>query len=235
MHKCAILQSNYIPWKGTFDLINQVDSFIFLEDVDYTTRDWRTRNKIKTSNDTTWLSVPVKKAPRGTKIYQIEIVQDQNWQEKHYKTILMNYKRAPFFNQNHYLLEEIYLKNKWSNLSEFNIFTIKLLAKALNITHTEFISSLNLTSSGTKDDKLIQLCQKVGADFYLSGPAAKVYIDQDNFSNANIQLAYINYNNYPSYKQLHGQFDHHVSVLDVLFNCGNAAQEFIFMNKFTLD
>ena len=125
MVKCAILQSNYIPWKGVFDMINQVDTFVFLEDVDFTKRDWRTRNKIKTANGLVWLSVPNKKTIRGTKIFEIEILQEENWQIKHYKTIAANYKKAPHFVDYHYLLEEIYLKQKWNSLSEFNIFTTK--------------------------------------------------------------------------------------------------------------
>ncbi len=228
MHKCAILQSNYIPWKGVFDMINQVDTFVFFEDVDYTKRDWRTRNKIKTANGEVWLSVPVKKSSRGTKIFEIEISQEENWQEKHYKTIIGSYKKAKYFTDYHYLLEEIYLKQKWTNLSEFNIFTTKLLAHSLGIT-TQFVNSVDLATSGIKDDKLIEVCQKIGADYYLSGPAAKDYIVNDKFEQANIQLAYIDYNYYPKYQQLHGEFDHYVSVLDVLFNCGKDARDYIFV------
>lgn len=227
MRKCAILQSNYIPWKGVFDMINRVDTFVFFEDVDYTKRDWRTRNKIKTANGEVWLSVPVKKAPRGTKIYEIKISQDENWQEKHYKTIVGNYKKAKYFTDYHYLLEEIYLKHKWTNLSEFNIFTTKLLATALGIT-TQFVNSVDLVTSGIKDDKLIEICQKIGANYYLSGPAAKDYIVNEKFEKANIELAYIDYSHYPQYPQLHGEFDHYVSVLDVLFNCGEDAKNYIF-------
>lgn len=227
MRKCAILQSNYIPWKGVFDMINQVDTFVFFEDVDYTKRDWRTRNKIKTANGEVWLSVPVKKTARGTKIYEIEISQEENWQEKHYKTIVGSYKKTPFFSEYHYLLEEIYLKRKWTNLSEFNIFTTKLLAGALGIT-TQFVNSVDLATSGIKDDKLIEICQKIGADYYLSGPAAKDYIVNEKFEKANIELDYIDYSHYLQYPQLHGEFDHYVSVLDVLFNCGNSAKNYIF-------
>lgn len=230
MHKCAILQSNYIPWKGVFDMINQVDTFVFLEDVDYTKRDWRTRNKIKTANGEVWLSVPVKKSPRGTKLFEIEISQEENWQEKHYKTIVGSYKKAKYFTDYHYLLEEIYLKRKWINLSEFNIFTTKLLAKALGV-NTQFVNSVDLATSGIKDDKLIEICQKLGADYYLSGPAAKDYIVNDKFEQANIQLSYIDYSHYPQYPQLHGAFDHYVTVLDILFNCGNSARDYIFKIK----
>lgn len=232
--KCAILQSNYIPWKGVFDMINQVDTFVFLEDVDFTIRDWRTRNRIKTANGAMWLSVPVKKPPRGTKIYEIETCQDTNWQLKHYKTIYNTYKKAPYFTNYHGIIEEIYLSQKWSNLSEFNIYVTKLLTKALNI-NTTFLNSKELKTNGHKDDKLIEICKKVGANFYLSGPTAKNYISHEKFLHAGIELAYMDYDHYPEYKQLYGKFDHYVSVLDVLFSCGKNSIDFIAMNKFKVE
>lgn len=218
-NKVAILQSNYIPWKGVFDMINMVDTFVFFEDVDFTKRDWRTRNKIKTSNGSIWLSVPVVSASRGTKIYEISIDQEQKWQEKHYKTICSYYKKAPFFQEFHPLLEEIYLNNSWKNLSEMNIHTTKLICDALDIKNTVFVNSKDLNTNGSKDDKLLEICQKVGATEYISGPSAKDYIQPEKFKNNNIKLSYIKYS-YPEYKQLYGDFDHFVSVLDVLFNCG---------------
>lgn len=229
MKKVAILQSNYIPWKGVFDMINQVDIFIFFDDVDFTKRDWRTRNKIKTPNGDIWLTVPVKKAPRGTKIFEIEISQDINWQEKHYQTIKQYYKKTKYFDDYKWILEEIYVKKKWNNLSEFNIFTTKLLAEILGI-ETIFINSLDLETTGNKDDKLIDLCKKVNGDFYLSGPAAKNYIENEKFKKEGIQLAYIKYD-YPEYSQKIGDFNHYVTILDVLFNCGEESYKKIFLNK----
>lgn len=232
MKKVAILQSNYIPWKGVFDLINQVDKFVFLEDVQFTKRDWRTRNKIKTPNGEIWLSIPVKKAPRDAKIYEIKISQDIDWQKKHYETIKRNYSKAPFFNEYKWLLDEIYLTKKWISLSEFNIFTTKLISKVLNI-NTEFINSKDLNVFGVKDDRLIEICKKVNCNFYLSGPSAKNYIDNEKFFRENIKLAYIVYE-YPQYKQLYGDFNHYVSVLDVIFNCGPNSPKYIFQNKFEM-
>lgn len=227
MKKCAILQSNYIPWKGVFDMMNKIDIFVFFEDVQFTRRDWRTRNKIKTSQGSSWLTIPVKKSSRdNTLVYEVEISEFENWQEKHYKTIVSNYSKAPFFNDFKYLLNEIYLAKKWINLSEFNIFTSKLLANTLNI-NVEFINSKDLKTEGVKDDKLIKICQKIGANHYLSGPSAKNYIDNQKFDLAGIKLEYMNYN-YPDYQQLHGEFDHYVSVLDVLFNCGPSSNQKIF-------
>ena len=203
MKKIAILQSNYIPWKGVFDMMNKVDTFVFFEDVDFTKRDWRTRNKIKTSEGEVWLTIPVKKASRGTKIYEIEISQDENWQEKHYKTITQYYKKAKYFEDYKWLLEKVYLEKKWTNLSEFNIFTNILIAR------------------------LIEIVKTLKGDYYLSGPAAKDYIVNEKFEKNKIKLAYIKYG-YPEYPQINGEFNHFVTVLDVLFNTGKEAVNYIF-------
>ncbi len=227
MKKIAILQSNYIPWKGVFDMMSQVNCFIFFEDVQFTRRDWRTRNRIKTPNGLIWLSIPVKKANRDdTKIYEVEISQEENWQEKHYRAIFQNYKKAKFFDEYHFLIEEIYLKNKWQNLSEFNIFHNKLIANILGI-KVDFINSKDLKTDGFKSDKLINICKKVDASHYLSGPSAKAYMDIDKFQKNNIEVEFINYNCYPVYSQLYQNFYHEVSILDVLFNCGNDSKNFI--------
>ena len=216
MKKIAILQSNYIPWKGVFDMMNKVDTFVFFEDVDFTKRDWRTRNKIKTSEGEVWLTIPVKKASRGTKIYEIEISQDENWQEKHYKTITQYYKKAKYFEDYKWLLEKVYLEKKW------NI----LIARELGI-KTEFVNSKDLNTTGAKDDKLIEIVKTLKGDYYLSGPAAKDYIVNEKFEKNKIKLAYIKYG-YPEYPQINGEFNHFVTVLDVLFNTGKEAVNYIF-------
>ena len=228
MKKIAILQSNYIPWKGVFDMINMVDEFVFFEDVDYTKRDWRSRNKIPTPNGEIWLTVPVNKAERGTKIKDISISHETDWQRKHFLTITGNYKKAPFYKDFEFLLDDIYLKHQWEKLSEMNIYITKKIAEILGI-RTSFVNSADLHTNGTKDDKLIEICQKLEATHYLSGPAAKDYIIEDKFRDANIGLSYIKYDGYPEYKQLYGEFDHYVSVIDVLFNCGKEAPQNIFM------
>lgn len=230
MKKIAILQSNYIPWKGVFDMINMVDEFVFFEDVDFTKRDWRSRNKIITPNGVLWLSVPVNKAERGTKIKDITICSDSDWQRKHFLTICSNYKKAPYYSLYYPLLEEIYVEREWRNLSEMNIYITKRISQLLGI-ETTFVNSTDIPSCGKKDDKLIEICRILGATHYLSGPAAKDYIHNEKFAEAGIGLSYIKYDGYPKYKQLYGQFDHFVSVLDLLFNCGGDAPKFIFIGK----
>lgn len=186
MKKIAILQSNYIPWKGVFDMINQVDTFVFFEDVDYTNRDWRTRNKIRTNSGSKWLTVPVKKMPRGTKICDIRIANDGKWQKKHKSTISQSYSKAKYFQEYKWILDDIY-DTEWDSLSDFNIYTTKLICDLLGI-QCDFVNSKDIESIGVKDDKLISICKSLSADYYLSGPSAKNYIDNDKFEEESIEL-----------------------------------------------
>jgi hypothetical protein len=227
-NKVAILQPNYIPWKGVFDLIDRVNTFVFYDDVDYTKQDWRTRNKVKTANGSVWLTIPVKKAPLGTKINDIKIDNSKNWKKKHYQTITQSYKKAPYFDEYSYLIEKIYNEIDSDNLSEFNINTTILLSDALGI-NANFVKSSDLRNEGLKGMRLINICKQLEGDYYLSGPAARDYIIEEEFDDANIKLDYIQYS-YPEYPQSFGEFDHYLSVLDLIFNCGPNALEFIRNN-----
>lgn len=138
----------------------------------------------------------------------------------------MNYGKAPFFKKYKWIIEDIYLNNKWTNLSELNIYITKLIARELGI-KTEFIVSNSLDVNGTKDDRLIEICKKLGATNYLSGPAAKNYIDPKKFEKEDIKLEYIKYQ-YPRYKQLYEPFNHYVTILDLIFNVGPDASYYIW-------
>jgi len=224
MTRVAIIQSNYIPWKGYFDIIHDVDIFVFLDDVQMTKRDWRTRNKIKTPRGTEWLTVPVK-GGREQLIYEVEIVQD-DWQKRHLRSIHTNYERTPFFKDYKPLLDWLYM-TPHTNLSEFNRQTTDMICKILGI-QTQLLCSVDLEVDGTKDDRLISICQKLGATLYLSGPAARDYIVEEKFQRAGIELVYKDYTGYPEYPQRFPPFEHAVSIIDVLFNCGPEAPYYIW-------
>ncbi len=228
MKKVAMLQSNYIPWKGVFDLINKVDVFVFYDDVQYTKRDWRNRNKIRTSNGDLWLTVPVfTKGKREQIICDVEINQDSNWQEKHYNTLRLNYSKAPYFEKYKYILEDFYIKHKWKKLSEMNIYMTKEICKILNIT-TEFKNSVDLECFGDKNgEKVIKICNKLNCDYFINGPSSKEFMNEELFKNNNITLEYMTYD-YPEYKQLHEPFCHNVTILDLLFNTGDDAPYYIW-------
>lgn len=208
-------------------MIHQVDTFVFLEDVQYTEHDWRNRNKITNKDGIRWITVPVKHSnKKGQKIYEAEINDKINWQRKHYNSFELNYIKSPYFKEYKWIIEDLYKNNKWSKISEFNIYAIKLISKVLGI-ETQFVNSLDLCSQGIKDDKIINICTKLGVDSYLSGPAAKDYIVPEKFKEAGIKLEYIRYE-YPRYKQIYEPFNHYVTILDLIFNCGPDASYYIW-------
>lgn len=227
MRKIAILQPNYIPWKGVFDLIDRVDHFVFYDDVQYTKKDWRNRNYIKSKDSDLLLSVPVKtKGKTGQLIKDTLIDNDHKWQMKHYKSIVNCYKQSQFFERYHFILEELYLNNTWNLLSELNVFSTKIISKAINI-QTNWHLSSNLSKSGSKiGDKAIKICKELNCNYFINGPSSKKFLDLNLFKKNNIHVEFIKYE-FPLYHQQYTPFSHNVSILDVIFNCGPNALKFI--------
>jgi len=229
MKKCAILQSNYIPWKGYFDIIFMVDEFIFHDVVQYTKLDWRNRNKIKTPIGSKWLSIPIDK-PEHHKDLRIcdARINDASWAKKHWNIIVHNYKKAPFFHIYKELFEELYLAKEEKYLCEVNYKFISSICFILGIeTKLSICTDYNLVNG--KVERLVSLVKQADGTDYISGPAAKKYITDDSlFSEAGINLTWIDYSGYPEYLQLNPPFDHYVSILDLLFNTGPQAQYYIW-------
>ena len=217
-NKVAILQSNYIPWKGYFDIIRSVDLFIFHDDLQYTKGDWRNRNKIKTPNGIKWLTIPC-----GTNekilICEVEIT-DHSWQKQHWNLIQMSYKKSEYFSVYKSFFEDIFLGENWKNLSDFNQIIIKKISKEILNIDTEFDDSRRYELKEKKGDRVIELLKKANAEYYLSGPAAKDYINEKVFKENNISLEWMDYSNYPEYTQLYPPFEHFVSIIDLIFNEG---------------
>lgn len=226
MKTIAIIQSSYIPWKGYFDIINDADIFVFLDDVQYTNRDWRNKNYIKSSQGKLALIVPVKGGTHQ-KISEVTIDIKQNWQKQHFKSIIQNYKKSAFFEQYYDLLKNFYIDRHWDKLSDMNIYMIKTICDILGV-ETEFYNSKGYNFLGRKSDKIVNICKYFNADHYISGPSAKNYIEAEKFNSAGIQLIYKDYSGYPEYPQLHPPFEHQVSILDLLFNCGPNAPYYIW-------
>lgn len=224
--RVAIIQSNYIPWKGYFDIIHDVDTFIFLDDVQFTRQDWRSRNLIKTSDGLKWLSVPVGTST-GRLIHEVSL-NHAKWQTKHWRSICQCYARAPFFDHYRNFFEECYLGRTWANLSDMNQHVIKRIAIECLGVQTLFRDSREFELDGRKLDRLLDLVQQSGATSYLSGPSARDYIDEGRFRDAGVELVYKDYSGYPVYPQLHPPFEHGVSVLDLLFNVGPDAPHYLW-------
>lgn len=226
MSKVAIIQSNYIPWKGYFDIINDSDIFVFLDDVQYTKNDWRNRNKIKTPKGLSWLTIP-SGSNLNRLINEVEL-KDNNWQKEHWAKIVIHYKDSMYFNLYHDFFEDIYLKRKWSSLSKLNQYIIKKISREILGINTKFVNSNELESDGKKQDKVLSLVSSVSGSIYLSGPAAKDYNDDQLFKDRGIKLIYKDYSNYPEYEQFHPPFEHGVTILDLIFHKGPEAPYYIW-------
>lgn len=220
----SILQSNYIPWKGYFDIIAKSDVFVLYDEVQYTKRDWRNRNLIKTQQGLQWLTIPVRQESFTQKINETTILQE-NWKKKHTSTIQRVYGKAPFFKEYKDCIFELYDVNS-GNLSEVNRAFITGICKILEI-NTKIIDSRELNLQGDKVERLVDTCKKLNATKYLSGPAAKSYIDESQFSMNNIKLEWMDYSGYKEYNQLFSPFEHGVTILDLIFNEGSNARNFL--------
>lgn len=214
--KVVILQSNYLPWKGYFDLIHDADVFVFYDEVKYTKNDWRNRNIIYTKNGKQWLSIPIAKDAVKQKISEVTF-DDPGWQEHHYKTLYFGYKAAPQFRQLEILMEEIYHQKLWTHLSKLNQFAVERISNLIGI-QTKFIDSSQLTMEGDRVMRLINILKQLNATEYYSGRAAMDYIagHEHLFADHNVKLVYKDYPDYPTYPQLAVPFDQHVSIVDLI-------------------
>ena len=201
-----------------------MDEFIIYDDVQFTKNDWRNRNQIKTPRGLEWLSVPVgQKISRS--IRDVEIATHE-WQAQHWNKLKENYKATPHFEEIAVWLRPLYLEQTHTNLSQMNRRFIEAICAYLGIT-TKLSWSWDYTLIGGKTERLVALCKQAGASDYLSGPAAKDYLDVALFTQQNIQVHWFTYAGYPQYTQLFGAFEHSVSVLDLLFNCGNESPNYM--------
>lgn len=225
VHKrIAIVQSNYIPWKGYFDMIAAVDEFIIFDDVQFTKNDWRNRNKIKTPSGTLWLTIPVYHSIVD-RIRDVKIAQS-NWNTKHWKTLQHNYKKAPALVETLDFLGDLYSRAKQSYISEINCFFISEICQFLGI-DTKISQASDYSYDGEKSMRVLSLCKAARGNTYLSGPAAQSYLELDLFKQEGIAIEWMDYSDYQSYAQVHGDFDHKVSILDLILHAGKCAPDFM--------
>ena len=223
--RIAIVQSSYIPWKGYFDLIRSVDAFILLDNVQFTRRDWRSRNKIKTHQGVAWLSIPVHTRGRYTQLIEETTTSDPAWGRRHWQILRANYANTPYFDRYADRFASLY-ENPSERLSEVNYAFIAAICDMAGI-KTPIMWSNQYQARETASERLIDLCLAAGGTRYLSGPNAKDYLDVAAFEAAGIAVEFADYSGYPEYPQPHGPFEHHVSVLDLLFCTGPRALDFM--------
>lgn len=229
MKHVGIIQPNYIPWRGYFDFINNVDVFIFHDDIQYTKQDWRNRNKILCRNgESIWLSVPVK-AKKDSLIMDVEIDYSVNWIRKHLAVLEQNYGKTPFFGEYFDPFRQV-LQSKTPLLADLDIALSRLICDWLGI-ETELLKASDLNCTGVKDHKLIEMMQKVGGTHYLSGPAARAYIQPILWEDAGLQMSYFDYPQYAPYQQISETFNPAVSILDLLFMTGPEAPCYIWQHR----
>lgn len=226
MRRVAVLQSNYIPWKGYFDIIHDVDEFVFYDDVQYTKNDWRNRNRIKTPAGERWLTIPVGKDERR-RICDVQLP-DSEWARQHWQVLVESYGAAPHFPTYSPYFEHLYLGRRWHSLSELNQAFIAGIAVDLLGMRVRFRQSTEFRLTATKGERLIQLLAQSGAEVYVSGPAARTYVSEADFARIGVEVRWKDYSGYPDYPQSYPPFSHHVTVLDVLFHLGPAAPDYIW-------
>jgi hypothetical protein len=224
--RVAIVQSSYIPWKGYFDLIRAVDEFILLDDVQFTRRDWRNRNRIKTKDGPAWLSIPVHSKGRSRQPINEVTVSDAGWARRHWQTLRASYGRAPFFADYAALFEPLYRQPVSDRLSLINHAFITAVCGALGI-GTRIRWSTDYRPRAGRNERLIDLCAQAGADEYLTGPRAGAYLDLEAFAQAGVAVRVADYSGYPPYDQPYPPFEHAVSILDLLFSVGPSATRYL--------
>ncbi len=226
MKRVAIVQSNYVPWRGYFDLIASVDEFILLDDVQYTRRDWRNRNRIKTARGTRWLTIAVQVSGRYTQPICETRVADSEWADQHWETVRQAYASAPNMAELGPFVENLYATVPGPFLSQINRHFIEGIARRLGI-DTRLSLSLDYEPRGVKSERLLDLCLKADAAEYVSGPAARAYLDEQLFHDNGVAVSWFEYGPYPTYDQIHPPFDPQVSILDVLLCAGADSPELV--------
>jgi hypothetical protein len=229
--RIAILQSNYIPWKGYFDIIRRVDEFVLFDEVQFTKNDWRNRNRIKTPKGLLWLTIPVRTAGRADQpIDETEIV-DPDWARRHWENIRASYGQAVGFTAVAPRLEALYADAAGEALlSRVNRAFLAVICPMLGIA-TPITNSRDYPCSKGRTERLVGICQAAGATVYLSGPAARAYLDEAMFQAAGITVEWMDYGGYRPYPQFHDPFEHAVSILDLLCHTGAAAGGYLMSSK----
>jgi hypothetical protein len=220
-----IIQSNYVPWRGYFDMARRADEVILLDSVQFTRRDWRNRNTLKTPQGVHWLTVPVRtKGAFRQSIYDTQ-VSDSRWTEAHIRTIDANYRKAGAYDAvAPWLFQALRAAGRNASLSDINRSLQEAVLAKLGIGVPIRFCRDVLPVEETKDmgptDRLVALSRAAGASCYLSGPAAKTYLETDKFARHGIEVAWMEYGPYPEYRQCWGPFVDHLSIIDLLLNCG---------------
>ncbi len=221
----VILQPSYLPWLGYFAQLMRSDVFVIYDNVQYDKHSWRNRNRIKTAQGPHWLTVPVlTRGQNWPTNRDVKIDNLHDWRRKHWLSLRQSYARAPFFSDYAGIFEPLYART-WDFLLDLNMASFTAMSAALGIKREIRLAS-ELGVEGTSTERLVRICQALGADCFYEGAAGRDYIDPAVFEAANITLEFQDYG-HPTYPQLHGNFVPYLSAVDLLFNCGPKSLEIL--------
>ncbi len=213
----AVHQPQYLPWIGYFDKMRRADVFCYLDDVQYKKNEWQNRNRIKTAQNWQWITVPVRyRFPQ--KINEVQINNTESWRKKHLQALITNYGPTPYFNAYIPIFEDIF-SQEWEFISKLNIHLIECLRNALQMQEISTVISSELNLRDEPTDRLIDICKALGADTYLAGQGGADYMDVARFGKNGLKVIVQDFK-HPVYPQLFKDFQSHLSIVDLLFNCG---------------
>ncbi len=216
----SILQPSYLPWAGVFDLMLRSDCFVYHDNLAYD-KSWRNRNRIRTQKGFSWLTVPVKgKALSSMLLTEVEIDNKRQWARRQWNLIQENYRSASCFRDYGSELEEILCGREWKGLLSLNCATTEWILRCLDLKpRILFASDLSLGDS-QKNERIVRICQSLKADTWLANEACRGYVEPEAYERAGIRVVYQDYV-HPVYPQVFDPFLSHLSVIDLLFNCGS--------------
>jgi hypothetical protein len=221
----GILQPGYIPWLGFFEQLYKSDVFVIYDDVQYDKGSWRNRNRIKTANGVQWLTVPVRlNFDEHSKVNKVRIDNNHDWRKKHFSSIKQSYSKSPFFKKYSPVFEDAFSR-PWEYLIDLDMFFINRIKDILGLSRKIVISS-SLNISGNRIDRLINICKYYKADVFYEGASGRDYIDPTVFLNHGILVRFQDYK-HPIYNQLYGDFLPYLSIVDLLFNHGDASLDIL--------
>ena len=217
----SLMQPTYYPWLGYFNLIKQSDVFVVYTTTQLQKRSWQVRNKIKTAQGETFLSIPIKKTSNRDSLIigNAEVLYNNKWNIKHLASIKHAYSKTPYF-ENIFPLIEYHLSGIHRLLTDITYGLILDIVDLLNI-DTKIILSSDINYTGKKDHALISMCKELGVSKSLSVKGSMDYIlnGENLFENNNIDLLWHEYK-HPVYKQVNGDFIPYIGIIDALFNIG---------------
>ena len=221
----TIHQPNYFPYPGFFQKVLLSDIYVILDRAQFEF-DITNRNKIITPEGS-WsrISVPVKKGQKFFEVRNVEINNDQPWAEKNWDLICKSYDNSPFFNLYKATLNSVFKKN-WNLIFDLNFYTLKKVLEWLNI-KTKIIFDSELDVTGKSSEHLLNICKKLGATKYLSGPGGSDYLNEKIFEQNKIKVEYQKHDPVIYPQKYAKSFVPNLSILDLLFNMGSDSKKFL--------